>query len=225
MGIRPRLMPDDTTKETLAETTDVIASDGSKAASEPASLKDILGKELGKQFPNDETALKAVKDTFKYVGEMPKLKGAMLALKQKFNVTDDNEAIRMLEEKVTPAAASQGTSSSPDELKALSDKVDRVTFYGENQQYKAHEKLIESLHASTGKSRSEIVADETYKEVLEKVQAADEAKNRKSVLQSNPRLGQAGTKLEEARTALKAGDEAGARRSAVGAVLEAYETN
>jgi hypothetical protein len=63
------------TNEPLAGAVNVAAADGGVAvAPEVISVKDLLSEALGKDFKDDETALKAVKDTFKYVGEYGQVK-------------------------------------------------------------------------------------------------------------------------------------------------------
>lgn len=61
------------TDETLTDVEGVATADGGAAVeneqSQSESIKDILSKTLGKDFQSDEAALKAVKDTFSYVGK------------------------------------------------------------------------------------------------------------------------------------------------------------
>jgi hypothetical protein len=57
----------DLTDQTLPDAAHVDAADGVAAAEQSLSLAELEAT-LGKKFPNKEVALKAVKDTFNYVG-------------------------------------------------------------------------------------------------------------------------------------------------------------
>lgn len=57
----------DLTGQTLPDAAHVDAADGETAAEQSLSLAE-LEQTLGKKFPDKATALKAVKDTFNYVG-------------------------------------------------------------------------------------------------------------------------------------------------------------
>lgn len=61
---------EDITKETLSDETET-SSDGIEAVGSDniPTIKDILNKELKKDFKSDEAALKSVKDTFSYIGK------------------------------------------------------------------------------------------------------------------------------------------------------------
>ena len=79
------------TDEALSET-----SDGGAAGSEEKSIKSVLEKELGKEFPDEETALKAVKDTFSHVGKSGKYEKAVKAVMDNKNMTED-EAVHFIQ--------------------------------------------------------------------------------------------------------------------------------
>lgn len=185
------------------------------------SLKDQLGTALGKEFPDDATALKAVKDTFSHVGDIKnlnELKEVMGQLQTVFG-TDQKGVLSKIDE-----IAKTGGTGKIDPNKFVSkEKFDRSNFYLNNPDYKPYRKMIE-VHqkANPDMTREEIVESDDFKEDFEKIKAHDEAKNSKSILKSNPRLGKASDKMSEAREAQGKGDQETAEEKAVDAVVEAY---
>jgi hypothetical protein len=92
-------MPEDEiiTEETLPEESDggsAVSDDGEKV-----SLKDILGKELGKTFASDEAAIKAVKDTFSYVGKKIEPKAQEIDTSQFVSKRDFEDALFLSQNK------------------------------------------------------------------------------------------------------------------------------
>lgn len=182
------------TEDILPESGDVNPADSSEA--ETVSLKDLLGKELGKEFDSDESALKAVKDTFSYVGK----KKEAIAEEVKSSLGVD-------------------TSNLESRLKSIEEE----NFFSSNPGYNTPE--IRSLIKEMAGNRplSDVVNSETFKTVFEKVKAHDEIASSKSVLQSNPRLGKSFSALDEAKEAASKGDTSTASKMAVKAVLESLE--
>lgn len=196
---------------------------GEEADNSPGnvSIKDELGKTLGKEFPDDATALKAVKDTFSFVGEIgniKELKEAMSQLQKVFN-TDQKGVLAKVDEIVKTG----GTGKVDPTQFVSKDKYDRSTFYLNNPDYKPYSKLIETFQkANPEKTREEIVESDDFKGDFDKIKAHDEAKNTKSILETSPRLGKVTDKLSEAREAQEKGDQTTAETKAVEAVTEAF---
>lgn len=209
-----------TTQETLPAEVDVAAADASKAAS-GVGLKDVLSKELGKTFPTDEAALKAVKDTFSYVGRQDSLRETLKAVKTRFN-TDEAGVLKLMEDLQNKTEAPAARPELESQVKELRERLDEATFYNEHGDLKPYRALLSELRGSSDKPLQEIANSEAFKAVVEKAKAHDELESKKSVLQSNPRLGQAKSKMDSAQELLKAGDRSGARATAVGAVIEAF---
>lgn len=188
---------------------------------EDVSLKDKLGNALGKEFPDDETALKAVKDTFNYVGEIgniKELKSAMGQLQKVFD-TDQRGVLNKVEEIVKTG----GTGKIDPTKFVAKDEFDRSNFYLNNPDYKPYTRLVETYQkANPEKSREEIAEMDDFKEDFEKIKAHDEAEKSKSVLRSSPRLGKVTDKISEAREAINKGDQSTAEEKAVDAVIDAY---
>lgn len=102
-------------------------------------------------------------------------------------------------------------------------EFEEATFYAKHPEYESHKEIISALATKNGKTPSEVVEMDTFKTVFNKVKAADEIEASKSVLHSNPRLGQVTDKMTQARDLLKAGHEVDARLAATQAVMEAFQ--
>lgn len=182
------------------------------------SLKDVLSQTLGKEFKDDDTALKAVKDTFGYVSGASKAKKALEAVMQSKQMTEE-QAIAFIEQ------SAQKQENQVDTSKFVpKEDFDKAQFYNDKSELKPHQNLIETfVKANPGKSRAEVLEIPEVKAVLEKVIAHDTTEKQKSVLHSNPRIGMSTDKLTKAKEALKAGDQKTASDNAVGAVIDAFE--
>lgn len=209
---------------------DTITPPGA-GADDVVAFKDVMNEALGKQFPDDESAIQAVKDTFSFVGAKQELNSVLANVKQKYGV-DDAGAVKKVNEMIAgltaqPKDAAQPPAPTPAGNYVTREDYERDLFYSQHPELdEASRKLISGLKASPeykDKPYSDILASEALKPILDKVKAYDEGEKNKSVLQSNPRIGVATDKLATARTALAAGDEQAARANAVGAVMEAYE--
>lgn len=203
------------TPETLPDELELGSPDGTGADSEVVSIKDILAEELGKEFPSDESALKAVKDTFSYVGKVGKYRPHIEKLESKYG--GEKETIKFMEEIIN------GNEQKTDDKFISREQYDTDTFFAKNSKLEPHRKVIEALKTSTGKPLQEVVELPELKGLVDKALAYDEFEESKSVLKSNPRLGQASDKISQAREAASSGDMSSARKSAVAAVMEAYE--
>jgi len=210
---------DDTASDDTDSEEDMVNKAVKEAKQPQKTLKDQLGEALSKKFPNDETALKAVKDTFSYVGKLKNLTdldGAMGQLQKILN-TDQKGVISRIEEITKTGGQVDSNRFVPRE------EFDRTNFYSQNPAYKPYSKLVENwAKANPDKSREEIVESDDFKEVFEKVKLQDEAANAKSVLKSNPKLGGITDKISESRQHLKEGKIEEAEKKAIGAVLDAY---
>jgi hypothetical protein len=201
---------ENTTDNTLAGAEqNVPAADGGAAVSEEVvELKDLLGTALGKTFPNNEAALKAVTDTFSYVGEYGKVRPVLKQLQDKFGA---DYLTKIME-----------TTNQPQDAGNFVTKEELATerFFTKNPDYEAHRSVIEAFAKTSGKSLAEAVDLPEIKSLMDKAKSYDEMEKSKSVLQTNPRLGVATDNISKAKEAQKAGDTATAESLAVAAVLE-----
>ena len=185
-----------------------------------ASIKDQLGKALGKEFPDDETALKAVKDTFSYVGKLKNLESLDTAMDQLQKVlgTDQRGVIEKVEEITKTSVQEKSGEFVP------RAEFDKTNFYSQKPEYAPYKKLVETFKkANPEQSREEIVESDDFKEDFAKIKAHDESETSKSVLKSSPRLGGAIDKMSQARESLDKGKHVEAGDKAVEAVLDAFD--
>jgi len=189
-------MEEDNTLETITDDADVTSTDGEEAVegnpSEDNSIAKTLSEVLGKEFKDDATALKAVKDTFSYVGK----KREQVAEEVKNEVD---------------------TSNLVTKEQYLNDM-----FYAKNPQHEPLRDVIDSMAKAKGQSVAEVIESDPYKKVFESHTGYQESQSAKSVLETNPTLGKVRNKLDEARDAVAKGNYKAAEKSAVSAVLDAY---
>ena len=199
-------MPDDITLNGLPEGGSLSDTGGAASVSGADSLNlSELNSLLGKNFPTTAAALKSIKDTYSYTGQV----GAMRA---------QLEALSSAQTAQAPQSNELATT-----VKELQKQLEEQTFLAERPEFKEYLPTLRELRNTTGKSMSELMSSETYKPLFEKVFAQDAAQKKRSVLESNPRLGQVRDKMQEAREANKSGNRSEAVSTAVSAVLDAYD--
>ena len=129
-----------------------------------------LNKHLGKNFPNRDSALKAIKDTFSYVG-------------------------KKIEDVKKEVIASTANDNRLDQLAKELAEERKERFYLQNPQYKSARAVIEKF----GGNPSQVVDSAEFKEVFTKISGYDESQKLKTVLESNPRLSSSRDNLTKAR--------------------------
>lgn len=214
---------EDITSEALPDVSaDVQTAGGEETASKgDESLASILSRELGKNFKDNDSAIKAIKDTFNYVGKAGGILKQNEELKSKLSMLDQQTtqqgqtSAQTVQPQNTPAPQDSVT-------KELMDKIDKLDFYDANPDLKEHSNVIEGLAKETGKKRSELLQSDTFKTLIEKAKSFDAQERSKSVLTSNPRLGQIKDKISEAREIAK-DNPSQAQNAAIGAVMDAFE--
>jgi hypothetical protein len=223
-------MPDDITPNPLPDGNDVVPPDGKETVAKveenaKIEIKDILSKHLGKDFKTDESALKAVKDTFNFVGGVGAYRETMKVLTEKL-ATDEAGVIKLMESIATnpqaPAAsAGADISALQAEIAATSRRVEELEYFKGNPEMEQFKDTLLGLAKSTGKPIAEVAKDPTLEPLFAKAKSYDEAERSRSVVHSNPRLGQVRDKMAEAKEMAKAGDYDGASNAAVNAVVDA----
>jgi hypothetical protein len=176
------------TDETLAgaEQNELAASDGGAADSDTGTvtIREVLAQTLGKDFTDDETALKAVKDTFSYVGEYGKLKPLIEKHGGVEAVIKKMEEPTIVENPVeTPAAAPAPATNQP-QLDEVMKTVKDLSFYTEHPELKPYKDVISAM----GSDPEKVVESEVFKKVIEPLKSRDEADASKSVLHSTSRV-------------------------------------
>lgn len=200
-------MPEDITPNGLPDGGNQSDADGtaSEGSAELLNLSE-LNQLLGKSFPTKDAALKSIKDTFSYTGQVGQLRAELDRYKASGS-----------------AAPQADNSEMMSTVKALQEQLEETTFFSERPELKEYQTTLRELRTSTGKSMSELANSEAIKPLFEKALAQDAAAKKRSVLESNPRLGQVRNKFQEAREALKEGNRDGAVETSISAVLDAYD--
>jgi len=145
----------------------------------------------GRNYKDVETARKGLTETYKFVGKAGKYESEVKKLQE---IVEEKD--KLLGSELT--------------------QVKETLFYTQNPEYAPYKDII----ASMGKDAAKVVESETFKKVFEAVSQADKAKKSKSVLETNPRIGEAKTKIDEAKALVDKGRHSDARDIAVQAVLE-----
>ena len=202
---------------------DVTPVGGDETGSQVGAVKDALGQILGKQFKSDEATLKFVKDNVEYVGKARNYQPLIAKLEERFG--SQNEAVQSLERllNVNTAPAPQAQPQADTSNFVSREEFAEMQFYAKRPELEAHKILLNSFAKAQGISLEQAVNDASIKTLIDKAQAYDQVEQSKSVLQSNPRLGQVTDKMSRAREALSQGNKDAAAADAVSAVLDAFE--
>lgn len=157
------------------------------------SLEEI-NKITGRNYKDKDTALKALQNTYKMVGEAGQIK-------------KENETLK---------TAVEATAANTEQLKQIQTDL----FYSNNPQYKPYRDTIEAM----GGVPAEVVEKEAFKKIFTDLSEFEKTKSAKSVLESNPRIGQAKTRIDEAKDLSMRGKQSDANAAATDAVLQAYSS-
>lgn len=208
--------------ETVTDAQNVDAPEGNGNVNpDVVQLKDVLSDALGRQFKDDQAALKAVKETFSYVGRVGKYQKAIESVKSHRGFGSDDEAVKYIMDELNKpeATAKPDTGDLANKINSLENALSQAQFYNEHPEYKPHKDLI----AKFGTNPADVVSTDEFKGLFAKLEKADEVEKSRSVIHSNPRLGAVNDKMGQARDALKAGDGSQAAKLAIDAVNEAYQ--
>lgn len=139
----------------------------------------------------------------------------------------DQEALEAVKNTYKMVGAKPEPAIPQDVLEKLS-KIDSLestlkqnSFYSEHPEYNIPE--VKGLITAMGQDPESVVKQDSFQTAFKAIQTAHEMEKTKSVLNSNPRLGQVSDKMTEAREQSAAGNTALAAQTATKAVLEAYE--
>jgi len=168
------------------------SSDGDKAL----TLEE-LEDELGRDFPNKEAAMKSLKDTFGYVGDL----GSKVAqYEERYGELDDSDS----------GGDTSDSSTEADDDVMTKAEYRKEKFFDDNPQYQEHREVIEALSERHDAEPQEVVEMEGVKSLFEG--QADSNQNQESVAMSNNRVGQSSDAMDEANQALQEANQATVNR-------------
>jgi hypothetical protein len=197
------------------------AGGGDNVSEETISLHELVNKELGTSYNDDDAALQGLKQTKDYVGRVGQVMPYFDKVREKGIPT--NQLFKAMDTVVNgnPAGSPVGADTDKVAIQQELRSIRRDAFYAKNPDLEAYASTIDEVVNSTGKSYQEVVGSDSFKGIIEKAKGFDEIQKAKSVLQTNPRIGVAQDSLTKAQESMKQGDQAGAVANAMNAVMEA----
>jgi len=206
---------DVTTLDTLPDESQLNSADVKSADGDAIHLAK-LNEFLGKDFKDVDTALKSVKDTFSYVGKQDSVR---LAVKQAMEATGKGEA-----DVLTAIQKLMSDTNTPNGDFITKEQYAEDMFFNGKTELSAVKDIIKPLKASSDEfkamSWADFVKHDKIASIVDTFKVADEFRSSKSVVESNPRIGSATTKLETARQAQSSGDHNTAKANALEAVMD-----
>lgn len=191
-------------------------------------FNEAVGKLLGKEFPDAVSAGKALLDTQHYVAESAEGRKAVAQVMQEKGFKSPKEAVDYIMSTLKPPAPTPPAPTPPQSDKPAIDpnefvskkEFEKTQFYGDKPEFKAHQELVEMfVAANPGKTREEIVGTDAFKKLYEPLRDAKQ----KSVLHSDSKIGIAEEGIDKAQKQLQEGDIAGAGKTAVETVMNAFK--
>lgn len=181
--------------DTFTGENEFVSSDSARSVADSSDSLTLaeLNTLVGRDYKDKATALKSLKETYSTVSKIGKLEPQVEKLKVQLSEKD----------------------SALGEIKQIKEQL----FYSENPQYKPYKETISAM----GGNPSEIVEKDAFKKIFTDLSAYEKTKNAQSVLVSNPRIGQAKTRLDEAKEMSLKGQYTNAAATATDAVLQAYD--
>lgn len=198
-------MDENITPKVLPDGGNIAPADNSGAGSdadEVLEVKDLLKQLTGKEFPTNEAATKSLQDTYKW--------GTELSQKVK-TLETENEALKQAGA-VAPDLAKQ--------VESLARTVQDGQFYATHPEFNTP--AIKALITDMGGNPETVIVKDSFKAAAAALKTTSEMDASKSVLHTNPRLGQVQDTMTKASEALKAGNDQSAKDSATQAVMDAF---
>ncbi len=194
---------------------------GDNVSEETVSLHDLVNKELGTSYADDDAALQGLKQTKDYVGRVGQVMPFFDKAKEKGIAT--SKLFEAMDNIVNGTPQGSPVSENTDKF-ATKDQIlslQRDIFYKDNPQLSGYRQAIDEFSTATGKSPAEVVAMDSFKALIGNATGFDEVQKAKTVLNSNPRLGVAQDSMTKAAEAMKTGDQSSAIANAMDGVMEA----
>jgi hypothetical protein len=147
---------------------------GNAAKDGEVGLVEAINKVTGRNYKNDEEALKGIEETTKYVGKVGKYKSVIEQIEKTYG--GETKATEVL----------KGLAETPDKTAKLVEEIEALkeeSFYAKNAKYEAYKPLISALRKE-GQSLEEIVNSDAFKVAFKN----DSETSTKSVIHSNTRI-------------------------------------
>lgn len=214
--------PQETVPEVPLESTPEGASDD-----ESQIQLEKLNEILGRDYKDVDTALNAVKETYSFVGKRDELRQGLEDV-MKATGSDESKTLEALQSlmSTTPEPQAQDKPEfDPDVLRSeLNARYEEDRFFDKNPDIEAMKDYIKPLKNSSDEFKSmswdEFSKTDAVARLSETFKGYEEANSKKSVVESNPRLGAISDKITQAREAQQSGNDVVAKETAVGAVVE-----
>lgn len=214
-------------RESLPDEPHVSSTDGEGADDSRITLES-LNETLGKDYKDVDTALKSVKETYSFIGKRDDLRQSLEKVMEATG-QDEQTILNNLQslmsqpdEAKVEAPAEPANNFDPDSVIPKSQYLED-RFFDKNPDYEAIKGIIKPLKNTSeyqNMTWDEFKETDTVKNVFETYSVANEAQSKKSVVESNPRLGAAADKMSQARQAMNEGNQMAAKESAVSAVTD-----
>lgn len=150
----------------------------------------------GKTFESKEKALKSLRDTTSYVGDL----GSKVAKYQERYGSLDQESEKSKDD-------DESTSDSDNDVMTKED-YRREKWFDSNPQFAAHRDVIEALSEKHNVKPEEVVEMEGVKSLFSSRTELEELKSQKSVATSNNRVGQKSEEMDEANKTISEASQA-----------------
>ena len=205
---------DVTTLDTLPDESQLNSAEVKSADGDAIHLAK-LNEFLGKDFKDVDTALKSVKDTFSYVGKQDTVR---TAVKQAMEATGKGEA------DVLTAIQKLMSENTPNGDFITKEQYAEDIFFSKKPELEMVKDIIKPLKSSSDEFKNmswgDFVKNDKIASIVDTFKVAEDYRSSKSVVESNPRIGSATTKLETARQAQASGDYETAKANALGSVMD-----
>ena len=212
-------------QETVPEVPLESTTEGGSDDKSQISLEQ-LNSLLGRDYKDVDTALDSVKETYSFVGKRDELRQSVEEV-MKATGADEQTVITKLKANLMSTEETQKPKEetvSPDTVPRSQYLEDR--FFDKNPELEGLRDYIKPIKESSPEfkemSWDEFAKTDKVEKLVSTFSGYEEANSKKSVVESNPRLGAASDKLDKARQALQENNDASARQSAVGAVIDSF---
>lgn len=188
-----------------------------------------LNELLGRDYKDVDTALKAVKETYSFVGKRDELRQGLEEV-MKATGAEESAILENLQSLMSNQEPTQEKvvkqEFNPDDIKAeLNARYEEDRFFDKNPEFDAIKDYVKPLKQQDSfkeMSWSEFAETDQAKKLVETFSGYEKANSKKSVVESNPKLGAISDKMSKAKEALANDDMNTAKSTAVGAVIDSF---